>query len=118
MYVHDIFNLLHLKKCMKFEWDSEKNKANRAKHGIDFEFAKEIFSGVWISKPDNRKDYGENRFIAIGVLEEFVLLAVYTMREQKIRIISIRRANTEEREIYYGYIERRTTENPWTDAGL
>ena len=60
----------------------------------------------------------KNAFIAIGVLEEFVLLAVYTMREQKIRIISVRRANIEEREIYYGYIERRTTENPWTDAGI
>ena len=70
MYVHDIFNLLYLNKCMDFEWDSEKCKANLIKHGIDFEFAKEIFSGVWISKPDNRKDYGENRFIAIGVLEE------------------------------------------------
>jgi len=103
---------------MDFEWDSAKNNSNTAKHGIDFEFAKEIFSGIWLSKPDLRKDYGEDRFLAIGVLEEFVLLAVYTIREQKIRLISVRRANTEERRIYHGYIERRTTENPWTDAGL
>jgi len=103
---------------MEFEWDSDKNKNNIAKHGIDFEFAKEIFLGIWLSKPDLRKDYGEDRFIAIGVLEKFVLLAVYTIRSQKIRLISVRRANTEERRIYHGYIERRTTENPWTDAGL
>ena len=84
---------------MDFEWDNEKNKANIAKHGIDFEFAKEIFSGIWLSKPDNRKDYGETRFIAIGALEEFILLVVYTMREQKIRLILVRRANTQERKI-------------------
>ena len=59
---------------MDFEWDNRKNNANIAKHGIDFEFAKEIFSSIWISKPDNRKDYG--------------------------------------------YIERRTTENPWSDEGF
>jgi len=103
---------------MDFEWDSEKNNANITKHGIDFEFAKEIFSGIWLSKPDNRRDYGENRFIALGVLGEFVLLAVYTIRGEKIRLISVRRANVEERGIYYGYIERRTIENPWSDEGL
>lgn len=103
---------------MDFEWDNEKNNTNVVKHGIDFEFAKEIFSGIWLLKPDDRRNYGENRFIALGMLEEFVLLAVYTIRKQKIRLISVRRANTEERRIYYGYIERRTTENPWTDAGF
>ena len=100
---------------MDFEWDNQKNTTNIAKHGIDFEFAKEIFSDIWISKPDNLKDYGESRFIAIGCLEEFVILAVYTLRGQKIRLISVRLANKEERRIYYGYIERRTIENPWSD---
>jgi uncharacterized DUF497 family protein len=103
---------------MDFEWDNQKNKVNIAKHGIDFEFAKEIFSGSWIAKPDNRKDYGVSRFIALGGLEEFVLLAVYTLRGQRIRLISVRLANKEERRIYYGYIERRTTENPWSDEGF
>jgi len=103
---------------MDFEWDSDKNNNNIAKHGIDFEFAKEIFLGIWLSRLDLRRDYGEDRFIAIGVLEEFVLLAVYTIRKQKIRLISVRRTNTEERRIYHGYIETRTIANPWTDAGL
>jgi uncharacterized protein len=100
---------------MEFEWDNQKNSDNIAKHGIDFEFAKEIFLGNWISKSDKRKDYGESRFIAIGCLDEFVILVVYTLREQKIRLISVRLANKNERTIYYGYIERRTTESPWTD---
>ncbi|WP_287079233.1 MULTISPECIES: BrnT family toxin [unclassified Microcystis] len=58
---------------MEFEWDDQKNNINIEKHGIDFNFAKEIFSGVWISKPDNRRDYGEERLIALGLLGEFVL---------------------------------------------
>ncbi|MFM7352610.1 MAG: BrnT family toxin, partial [Microcystis aeruginosa] len=93
---------------MEFEWDDQKNNINIEKHGIDFDFAKEIFSGVWISKPDNRRDYGEERLIALGLLGEFVLVAVYTLREQKIRLISTRRANAEERRIYYEYVERGT----------
>lgn len=97
---------------MEFEWDDQKNNINIEKHGIDFNFAKEIFSGVWISKPDNRRDYGEERLIALGLLGEFVLVAVYTLREQKIRLISTRRANAEERGIYYEYVERGTIKDP------
>lgn len=103
---------------MDFEWDETKNQANIEKHGIDFEFAKEIFLGIWIAKQDNRKDYGEDRFLALGLLDEFVLLAVYTQRHDKIRLISVRRANAEERRIYYGYIERGTTENHWSNEGF
>lgn len=103
---------------MDFEWDSKKNQSNIEKHEIDFEFAKEVFLGVWLSKPDNRKDYGEARFLALGLLGEFILFVVYTQRKYKIRLISARRANAEERRIYYGYIERRTIENPWSDAGF
>jgi uncharacterized DUF497 family protein len=103
---------------MDFEWDGQKNQSNIEKHGIDFEFAKEIFGDVWLSKLDNRKDYGEDRFLALGLLEKFVLLVVYTQRKHKIRLISARRANAEERRIYYGYIERRTIENSWSDAGF
>jgi uncharacterized protein len=100
---------------MEFEWDEQKNNINIEKHSIDFNFAKEIFSGVWISKPDNRRDYGEERLIALGLLGEFVLVAVYTRRGQKIRLISTRRANAEERRIYYEYVERGTIEAPWSD---
>ena len=73
---------------------------------------------MWLSKLDNRKDYGEDRFLALGLWEKFVLLVVYTQRKHKIRLISARRANAEERRIYYGYIKRRTIENPWSDAGF
>ena len=103
---------------MDFEWNAKKNQANIEKHGIDFEFAKEIFAGIRLSKRDNRKDYGEDRFLALGLFDQFVLLAVYTQRDQKIRLISVRRANAQERRIYYGYIERGTIEDSWSDARL
>jgi uncharacterized DUF497 family protein len=103
---------------MDFEWDDRKKQANIEKHGIDFEFAKEIFSGIWIAKQDNRQDYGEDRFLALGLLDEFVLLVVYTQRFQKIRLISARRANAQERRIYYGYIEGRAVEDSWSDEGF
>ncbi len=103
---------------MECEWDDQKNETNIKKHGIDFEFAQEIFQRSFISKIDARKDYGEVRLLALGSLREFILLVVYTMRGKKIRIISARRANEEERRVYYGYLTRGTTEDPWSDEGL
>lgn len=103
---------------MECEWDAAKNETNIDKHRISFELAQEIFKGVFISKIDNRKNYGEVRLLALGMLGEFVLLVVYTMRGEKVRIISARRANEEERSVYYGYIERGATEDPWSDEGF
>ena len=103
---------------MRCEWDERKNESNLVKHGLGFELAKEVFRSPFVTKKDNRKDYGEKRMIALGVVEQFVLLVVYTMRGDRIRIISARRANEEERRVYYGYLTRGTTEDPWSDEGL
>ncbi|MBE9170968.1 BrnT family toxin [Pleurocapsales cyanobacterium LEGE 06147] len=103
---------------MECEWDDAKNEKNLKKHGIDFRFVQELFTGVFISKVDNRKDYGEKRLLALGTLGNFILLVVYTIRGDKIRIISARRANEEERRVYYGYITRGTIEDPWSDERL
>jgi uncharacterized DUF497 family protein len=103
---------------MEFEWDEQKNQLNQEKHCIAFEWATEIFSGVFISKPDDRRDYGEQRFVALGLLGEFVLFVVYTMRAGRVRLISARGANEMERGVYYGYIERRAAQDPWSDEGL
>lgn len=110
--------MLWYDKTMECEWDKAKNETNVKKHGIDFEFAQEIFQGRFISKIDARRDYGEIRLLTLGTFGEFILLVVYTMQEENIRIISARRANKEERMVYYGYITRGTTEDPWSDEGL
>ncbi len=63
---------------MKFEWDEEKNKANIRKHGLDFADAWEIFEAPMLTAPDAREDYGEERWISIGLLRNFVVVITYT----------------------------------------
>lgn len=84
---------------MGFEWDEDKNIVNIEKHGIDFESAEEIFSSPLLRGVDNRKDYGEIRWIALGILQGICVVIVYT-EHLKVRIISIRRANREETKKY------------------
>lgn len=85
---------------MKFEWDENKNQANIKVHGVDFSDAHLIFDAPILMKLDNRKDYGEDRFIGLGVLYGVIVIIVFTKRGDAIRIISIRRANQHERKVY------------------
>ena len=75
-----------------FEWHSAKNRKNFAKHGLRFEDAPSVFSGKIVTFSDNRKDYGEERYISLG--------QAHTFRGNKIRIISMRKANEREKKIY------------------
>jgi uncharacterized protein len=86
---------------MQFEWDARKNAQNVQDHGIDFEAAKLIFDGPVLEHPDDRFDYGEERIIAIGMLETREIVVVYTDRDSVRRLISARRAVTDERKAYY-----------------
>lgn len=80
---------------MEFEWDPDKAESNLEKHGIDFEDAKTIFEGpVWTRRSDRA---GEERHIAVGRVEGREVAVVYTPREDRTRILSARRARTNER---------------------
>jgi uncharacterized DUF497 family protein len=84
---------------MKLEWDEAKNAVNIEKHGIDFNDAHELFQGNRLIIPDVRKDYGEDRFITVGRIKTRLMIAVYTQRPaETIRIISLRKANSREKE--------------------
>lgn len=85
---------------MAFEWDAAKNAANIAKHGIDFEDAIRIFEGPVLERTDDRRDYGETRMVAFGVVDGYELAVVYTVRGKYRRIISARRAHSSERKAY------------------
>ncbi len=86
---------------MQFEWDEEKNQANIRKHGLDFADAWEIFAAPMLTALDDRDDYGEDRWIGVGLLRSRVVVVVYTERgEDIIRIISLRKALTYERTRY------------------
>ena len=85
---------------MQAEWDKEKCLANLAKHGLSFEDAWQVFAGDTVTIPDKRYDYGEDRLITLGRLEGRVVVVVHVARMGKTRIISMRKANAREHEIY------------------
>jgi uncharacterized DUF497 family protein len=83
---------------MKYEWDEAKNALNIENHGVDFNDANELFEGNKLIIPDDRKDYGEKRFIAVGQINNRLMIAVYTQwAPRAIRIISLRKANNREK---------------------
>lgn len=86
---------------LKVEWNESKAKENYAKHGVSFELAEEVFSDPFaIEFLDERRDYGELRFVILGVVMGRVLYVAYTERQDAIRIISARRATKNEQEAY------------------
>jgi len=92
---------------MKFEWDENKNIKNMKKHGISFEKALRVFldSNI-ITVPDPFED--EERWDALGMIDN-VVFVVYTERENEtIRIISARKATKEEINGYKANNFRRT----------
>jgi uncharacterized DUF497 family protein len=86
---------------MEREWDNNKAAANLLKHKIDFEDAKNIFLDTNCLEREDKRDYNETRIQVIGIVNQVVLLVVYTKRNGRYRIISARRANKNERRQYY-----------------
>ncbi|MCK6453403.1 MAG: BrnT family toxin [Alphaproteobacteria bacterium] len=86
---------------MGFEWDERKRRRNLAAHGIDFVAAASVFDGPTLEFPDDREDYGEERVVALGVIGLDVLVVVYTWRAGRRRLISARRATSDETYAYF-----------------
>jgi uncharacterized DUF497 family protein len=88
---------------VEFEWYGAKAEANLQNHGVSFDLAKTVFKDPFaIERLDDREDYGEERFVIIGMAEGHVLLFVaYTEREERIRMISARRATQHEQDDYF-----------------
>ena len=84
---------------MEFEWDETKRAANITKHGFDFARIGRLLDAPHIIMPA-RPAQGEDRWLAIGVLDNRVVTAVFTWRGARVRVISIRRARDGERRRY------------------
>jgi uncharacterized DUF497 family protein len=82
---------------MQIEFDPDKRNQTLAERGLDFSRAGELFAGVNVTAEDARFDYGESRFTTVGVLDNRMVIMVWTTRGEARRIISMRKAN--EREI-------------------
>ena len=87
-----------------FVWDEAKRRLNLRKHGIDFADANRIFRGVTFTAEDTREDYGEQRFLTLGLLEDQVVSVAHTEQGEEIRIISIRKATKHEARFYFSQI--------------
>ena len=93
---------------MKFEWDEAKNLANIRKHHLDFADAEEIFDGPTLTVPDLREDYGEDRWIVVGVIHGTTVVAIVAERESEtLRVISLRKATRNEQKQYAKEIKNR-----------
>lgn len=81
---------------MKLEWDDNKNRINRGKHGIDFVEAWDFSWEDAVLADRSRHADGEARFAAIGWLHGKLYTVIFTRRDDSFRIISLRRANAKE----------------------
>jgi uncharacterized protein len=85
---------------MEFEWDRFKAESNARKHGVTFQLAREAFLDI------NNFEYAdeypfEERTVLLGMADGVILYIVYTDRPPNIRLISARKAEKHEQDIYY-----------------
>ena len=86
---------------MNITWDPAKNRENQRKHGISFDDAKAVFQDPDRIEVLDDRDYGEERWVAIGTMGKIVALVVYTERNSGIRLISARKADPDDTADYY-----------------
>jgi len=86
---------------MRFEWDERKRLANLQRHGFDFPLVEKIFASDVVTLLDDRFDYGEIRFITLGMFYGTVVAIAHTEADEVTRIISVRKASKNEEEVYY-----------------
>lgn len=87
---------------MQYSYDKTKKVLNLKKHGLDFDDAKLVIeSDKTITFEDSRFDYGEPRYITLGLLQSVLVVIVTSETENEIRIISMRKADKNEQAIYY-----------------
>lgn len=89
-----------------FEWDEEKRLSNIKERGVDFRDAALIFESPVIVKEDTREDYGEERFRALGRVDNYYYVVAYTWRGSTCRIISAWRVDEDGRKRYEEILSR------------
>jgi len=85
-----------------FEWDDAKARANIARHGVSFEAARDVFDDLFsVGWMDDRENHHEARYVVLGLVDSRLLSVIYTIRNDRIRLISARGAEPRERRIYH-----------------
>ena len=84
---------------MEFEWDEKKSRANKSKHGIDFNTAAELWNDP--DRIEIQTNFtNENRNALIGKIGDKLWTAIFTLRMDAVRLISVRRARKKETQLY------------------
>jgi len=85
-----------------FEWDELKAERNLRKHKISFLQARRVFDDLFaLIEHDVSEDYNEDRYLATGMIDGMLVTVAYTERGERIRLISARKANSDEQRRYY-----------------
>ncbi len=103
MLLLEITTICSYTLIVKIEWDEHKRQSNLLKHGFDFVDAQHVFAGEVMTLEDKRQNYGETRYITLGILRGVVVI-VHTETANSIRMISMRKATKNETRLYYDYI--------------
>ncbi len=90
---------------MEFAWSETKREANLKAHGLDFVDAPRVFEGVTYTFEDDRRSYGEQRLVTLGLLAGIPVSIVHTETNHEIRIISFRKATNREANIFFKEIQ-------------
>ena len=85
---------------MIFEYNENKSKTNKSKHGISFSEAQELWKDPYAFEVPSSQSEDEERFLVLGQIGNKNWTAIITYRESNIRIISVRRSRTKEVELY------------------
>lgn len=86
---------------MRFSWHEPKRQTTLKKRGLDFAHAEQVFTGPTFTFEDDRRDYGEQRWVSLGLLREKVVVIVHTESEDEIRVISMREADKDEQILFF-----------------
>jgi uncharacterized DUF497 family protein len=97
-----------ISKNGRFEWDEDKDRLNKKNHGFSFEEILEVFDDpAFLEGYDSGHSEKEDRYYGIGCLNNILyVIAFYTIRGERKRIISARRADNDEKEVYYDYFKK------------
>lgn len=91
---------------MEIEFDPAKDRTNVAKHGVSLQAAGGFDWGSALEREDDRFDYGEVRFVALGMIGDRLHVLVFTegSNDDAVRAISLRPAEKHEARFYYGQV--------------
>jgi uncharacterized DUF497 family protein len=86
---------------MRFTWPEPKRQVTLKGRGLDFAHAEHVFAGPTFTFEDEREDYGEERWVRLGLLRDKVVVIVHTETEDEIRVISMREADKDEQLLFF-----------------